>query len=160
MGGDETTDEEEPEVAENTGTFSLDPVAPETVNAENAEQLESVRSAVESDAQAQVGADSSAFYIQVPDGYSLLVRVCAEPTVGLRDVAIDGMALAARRVGNTPIVQDDLTMVGVSIHDCARNNDTLYRAMSPMAAVQAFAPTPPDNPAALANFQQSWEIER
>jgi hypothetical protein len=70
------------------------------------------------------------------------------------------MELVARRVGNTSAIQDDLAMVGVSVHDCTRNNDTLYRAMSPMAAVQTFAPTPPNNPAAFANFQQSWLIER
>jgi hypothetical protein len=69
------------------------------------------------------------------------------------------MRLVAGRVGVTPAIQSDLAMVGVSVQDCARLNDTLYRAMAPMEAVVAVGPNIRDVEA-FTNFQQTWLIER
>jgi hypothetical protein len=148
-----------PEVAEQTGPAALEPVQADIVNPENAEQLEIIRSTIESEARSTVGPEASAIFVQVDSGYALLVRLCAQPTPTLPRVAVDGMRQVAGRVGNTPAIQGDLAMVGVSVHDCARNDDTLYRAMSPMDAVLALVNNV-GSADAFTNFQQSWVIER
>jgi len=143
---------------DDTGLVALEPIDPATINPENAEQLESIRSTVEGDAQSVIGPESAAYYVQVEEGYGLLLRVCADPTPDMPDITENAMRLVAGRVGVTSLVQDDLAVVGVSVLDCTRVDDVLYRRLAPMVAVVAVGPNIRDEEA-FNNFQETW-IER
>lgn len=142
-----------PEVAPDPA--DLVEVAPDVINTANSSNLADVQAILQNDAQQQLGTTSQAFFTQTPIGNGLVVRACVEPSPTLPQTALDAMRMVAMRVGSTPAIQPDLAVVGISLEDCSRNNDTLYRAMSPMAAVVAFSANPSDFNA----FRATWQVE-
>jgi hypothetical protein len=145
--------EETPPVAADPA--DLTELAADAINAENAANLTDVQSILQADAQQQLGATSQVIFTQTAAGNGLVIRACVEPSPNLPQTAVEAMRLAALRVGSTPSIQADLALVGVSLEDCSRNNDTLYRALSPMAAVVAYSANPSD----LNAFRASWQVE-
>lgn len=131
----------------------------EQVNAENAALLEDMRASLEQDAKTGLLPDARAVFVQVDAGSALVIKICAAPDPTLPQTAIQAMRMVANRAGNTPALQGFLSEVGVTLEDCTRGNDTLYRATSPMAAVKALVENTADPQAAFATFQQSWVIE-
>lgn len=159
LGGGEETKEAQTTTQPGTTSAGFIEVTGEAVNAQNAAVLEDVRLAVQGDVQTVMGGGQvQVFYAQVTDGYALVARICGQPDPNLPRIASEGMSQVARRVGATPPVHADLSMVGVSIESCgAAGNDVLYRALSPLPAAIALSNNP-DDPTALANFRSAWVV--
>ncbi|HLA43324.1 MAG TPA: hypothetical protein VJZ27_07825, partial [Aggregatilineales bacterium] len=135
-------------------------VAAADVNVDAAGTLEDVRQAAESEARISgLGNDAVAEFEKQGDGFALVIRFCTQPTPQLQQLVMNAMELIARRVGTTPAIQEFLAGVGINAQDCARNNDILFRASSPMAAVVALTNNPGTGGDSLAVFRQSWTVE-
>jgi hypothetical protein len=136
----------------------LSAVAPEVISPDNAAELEQVRQTIEREAQTAFNPEAQALFAQTANGNALVLRLCGQPTPGLPQTVQEGMNLIALRVGSTPSIQANLAEVGVTVEDCTRSNDTLYRALSPMAAAVTYSQSARDA-GALPLFRQSWVVE-
>jgi len=143
---------------DDTPLAALTPVTADAINAENAQFLEDVRTALERDAVAQFGNQTQAIFIQRADANALLVQICAEPSPNLPQTAVSAMSLTAQRVGNTTAIHPDLALVGVNIVDCSRGDDVLYRALSPLQAAIDYNNSGGTR-AALSAFRAAWQVE-
>lgn len=148
-GGDDTADSDTEAAAADPGELVSVDVA--TIPDLSVDELESVRLITEQDARARLDPAATAVYVQLDSGLALMVRVCATPGPDVVNVVRNGFEVVAPR-GGIPSLADELTMVGVSVHDCT-NEDVLYRAMATAADASAYSNRATD----FATFQQTWQ---
>src|SRR5688572_9125797 len=134
LSGDDSGDSPGNDIPADPGELAVADV--NSFAADNADQLEQVRSSAEQQAQTSFGSESTASFISYDDGYAFVVRICTTPTPNLPEMVKEGIELAAATVASTPAVRDSFSMIGVSVEDCQRG-DTLYRAFAPMDAAVA-----------------------
>lgn len=153
--------DDEPDAAE---TDSLAPseqiVEAGAVNAENAENLETVRQAIEIDAQSLSQNSASANFVQVGEVFSLRISTCSRPSNEISMIVLNGMDMLVTRIANTPAIQDDLDRIGVVVSDCQQPTDTLFSASAAMTDVLNLPPNiSPSDPSFVA-FRQTWVENR
>ena len=152
-GGDDTG---EPEV-NLVDPGGLTPVDAAAVNADNAPVLEAARVDTENEAKSAILSDATAVFAEINGGYALIVRICSEPGPALPQLATQGIQIAAQRAGSSPAISSLLSSVGVSVEDCLRGNDTLYRATAPIQAAVDFSANSGGD--ALNTFRQTWTVQ-
>lgn len=129
------------------------------INPDNATILEAARSNAENTARQSIAPDAKAIFAEIEGGYALVVQVCSQPGPTLPQIATDGIRIAALQAGSSPAISGLLSHVGVSVEDCLRDNDTLYRATAPIQAAIDFSATGGNTPQALNTFRQSWVVQ-
>lgn len=151
--------------AEADATATMTPAGPQfvtavDVNADEADNLELVRQSLENDGRDIVGTEVAVRFVQNGQQYGMVLQTCARPSPQVPELVINGMNLLARRIVNTPTIQDDFAMVGVSVTDCDQPADILYEALASMESVLALPINISVNDPAFVSFQQAWIVSQ
>ncbi len=68
------------------------------------------------------------------------------------------MDFIAQKTGSTPALEGHLGQIGLTIEDCSRENDVLYRALSPWTAARDYSLVLGDS-TAFSRFREAWTVE-
>lgn len=151
---DSDSDTDTPETQSASG---LDITPPESVNADGAANLESVRQTLASQAQAIWNdQEATAFFTPVADGHALVIQTCTDPLPTIHGRIREGMDLVARQ-SQTLVNDASVTQVGLVVLDCSNPSDTLYQALSPMSAASTYSNSTEAD--ALPAYQAAWDIK-